>query len=111
LDLRDIEFPKDKEGQKKHILAWRNAILSTIGMRPLGEPDLKYGDNSPDGGQEGWTMTQIVDFSNFSVHHFEGDREAKIDIFSCKSFSHEAAEAVCYKFFGKNVAFKDFVIV
>jgi S-adenosylmethionine/arginine decarboxylase-like enzyme len=111
LDLRDINFPKDKEKQREYILAWRTAILNTIGMRPLGEPDIKYGDNSPDGGQEGWTMTQIVDFSNFALHHFEGDREVKIDIFSCKLFDPKTAEAVCYQYFGVNVAFKDFVIV
>lgn len=48
----------------------------------------------------GFTALVIIDYSHISVHTFTKNREALVDIFSCKVYDREKVFKVCRDFFG-----------
>ena len=58
----------------------------------------------------GYSMFQLIETSCISAHFANLTETAYIDVFSCKSFSHEAAAKFCQDFFSAkkiNVHIKD----
>lgn len=71
-------------------------LAEAINMTILHGPVVKEGiEENP-----GLSAIAIVDFSHISVHTFTNTRESLVDVFSCKPYDKDAAQAVCEKFFG-----------
>ena len=56
-------------------------------MQILGGPVVTHGFP----GNEGLSGFVLIDFSHISIHTFTKDKQALVDIFSCKAFDQEAA--------------------
>lgn len=81
---------------RAHVEAFVREMTDAIGMTILAGPIVA--DGIPE--NPGLTCLVAVDFSHVSVHTFTGPGEALIDIFSCKPYDRETAEAVCMRYFG-----------
>ncbi len=110
-DFSEVNMPIERDEQSAHLLHWLDAILNVIDMSILSGPHLKYGNGSREGSQCGYSLVTIIDFSSICLHHFEKDRQIKIDVFSCKPFNIKLVESVCKNYFGNNISFKTIIEV
>lgn len=76
----DKNLVKDKEALSK----FGKEICKVIKMNPYGEPIIKrFGK----GKLRGYSLIQLIETSNITVHLDEFENKAFIDIFSCKKFN------------------------
>lgn len=71
---------------EKEIEKILSELPAEIGMRVLAGPLIVRGDPA----NPGWTGVVVIERSHISIHTFEEEGKASIDIFSCKSFEKEA---------------------
>ena len=71
-------------------------LCKVIDMVPYGEPIIKrFGK----GDLEGYSMVQLIETSNITVHLDEFENKAFIDIFSCKNFNPKDAKNFSKEYF------------
>jgi len=83
---------------EKEIERVLSELPAEIGMRVLAGPLIVQGDPV----NPGWTGVVVIERSHISIHTFEEDDKASIDIFSCKPFEKEAA----IRYLEKHIPFK-----
>ena len=88
-DLKPLTSPK-------LLRAFFPALCKKIKMVPYGKPMLQRFGN---GYLEGYSALQFIETSSITVHCDEVDGRAFVDIFSCKTFSVEAAKKFCQQYF------------
>lgn len=82
---------------KVRIERWLIDLVKKIDMTAVGSPNIEYlckGDP-----KEGWTAMQMISTSSI-VGHFMNTGSCYIDIFSCKPFDLDAAQACVVAWFG-----------
>lgn len=87
IDLKECDknLVKDKEVLAK----FGKEICKVIKMVPFGEPIIKrFGK----GKLKGYSLVQLIETSNITVHLDEFDNKVFIDIFSCKKFDSTKAK-------------------
>lgn len=73
-------------------------LIEEIDMVAYGEPIVAhFATHDPD--KAGWTFVQLIETSNITGHFVDKDDTAYLDIFSCKEFDIEKAEAIVYMYF------------
>lgn len=73
-------------------------MLKELDMVPIGSPQFVYCETN-DPMKVGWTLYQILQDSNISVHLCSETREGYFDIFSCKPYDHSLVPALVQKHF------------
>jgi S-adenosylmethionine/arginine decarboxylase-like enzyme len=82
----------------EHIKNFAKALVKKIDMVAYGEPQLvHFGHN--DAKLAGYTLIQLIETSNITIHFVDETGEAYVDIFSCKDFNKEDAIEVFKDFF------------
>ena len=77
---------------KERLRGFLDEYPARLGMTKISVPEvLEY--HGPDGKDSGISGFVIIAESHISVHTFPGRDYVNIDVFSCKSFDHEAALA------------------
>ena len=88
----DKNLVKDKRALKKFGIE----LCKVIDMVPYGKPIVKrFGK----GNLRGYSLIQLIQTSNISVHLDEFENKAFIDIFSCKNFDSRKARDFSKQFF------------
>ena len=73
------------------------ALIAAIGMRAHGPLMLeRFGDDE----LEGWSALQFIETSSITVHADEVFGRCFIDVFSCRHFDPEVADAIAAEHFG-----------
>ena len=81
----DKNLVKDKRALKK----FGNELCKVIEMKPYGKPIVKrFGK----GNLRGYTLVQLIETSNITVHLDEFENKVFIDIFSCRNFDAKKAK-------------------
>jgi S-adenosylmethionine/arginine decarboxylase-like enzyme len=88
------ENVKDKD----QIYLFVKELIDAIDMVAHGEPIIEY--LLPGEVNAGYSLMQLITTSNICAHFVDSDNSAYIDIFSCKEFDKEIAQAVVKKYFG-----------
>lgn len=71
-------------------------LCGVIYMRPYGAPVIKkFGKNE----LYGYSVVQLIETSSITIHLDDKERNAFIDIFSCKTFNAKKAMDFSAKFF------------
>lgn len=80
----DENLVRDKE----YLAKFGKALCDVIRMKPFGDPLVhRFGK----GKLEGYSMVQLIETSNITVHLDEFENKAFVDIFSCRPFISEKA--------------------
>ena len=80
---------------KKNVRQFVEEVAAAINMSILEGPIAAEGiDLNP-----GLSVLAIVDFSHISVHTFVNDKEALIDIFSCREYDKEKVLEISKRYF------------
>jgi S-adenosylmethionine/arginine decarboxylase-like enzyme len=88
----DKNLMKDKRALKRFGVELCNVIY----MVPHGHPIVKrFGS----GKLQGYSLVQLIETSNITVHLDEFENKAFIDIFSCKNFDPKKAEKFSVDYF------------
>lgn len=82
---------------KQRIALFSRALVKAIDMKAYGEPLIQH---FGEGNKAGYTLVQLIETSNICAHFCEQDNAAFLDIFSCKKFDVDVAEAVTREYFG-----------
>lgn len=87
---------------------WVKDLVKRIDMVPYGEPQiLHFGHNERH--LEGWTVIQLIETSNIIAHFNDHTGEGYIDVFSCKPFDDEVAEATVREYFNPRKIRKNYI--
>ena len=81
---------------RNNIYSFTKELVKGIDMKAYGEPQIVHFGT---GNKAGYTLIQLIETSNISAHFCEEDGAAYLDIFSCKDFSKQTAEAIIKKYF------------
>ena len=84
---------KDKE----MIAKFAKDMVERINMIAFGEPIIEF--MLPGDPKQGYSLVQLIQTSNITVHFIEPDYTAYFDIFSCKEFSQEVAKQCVRDYF------------
>jgi S-adenosylmethionine decarboxylase len=94
-NVYDLENCNEKIGNRNDVREFVEKVAQAIDMTILEGPIVAEGiEDNP-----GFSALVIVDFSHISVHTFTKNREALIDVFSCKEYDRERVLNVCKEFF------------
>ncbi len=97
LDLYDCDLEAISSGQAIRRFALN--LCEVIGMKPYGDPVTPYfGEKLSH--TKGYSLLQFIETSSITGHFSEENRAAYINIFSCKEFDCNRAEAFTKGFFG-----------
>jgi S-adenosylmethionine/arginine decarboxylase-like enzyme len=91
-DCNDHICSKDK------IELFVKELIQAIDMKAYGEPIIEYfAEHSQEAA--GYSLVQLIETSAISGHFSENNKDAYLDIFSCKAFAHERVNEVVKKHF------------
>lgn len=94
-NIFDLENCNASIGNRDDLRAFVEQVAKAVDMKILEGPIVAQGvEQNP-----GFSALAIIDFSHISVHTFTNNREALIDVFSCKEYDRERVLQVCQKFF------------
>ena len=100
---------QEKIKDKNHIQQFVKELVSAIDMVAVGEPWIESSAiGIPD--KEGFSMYQLIVTSNISAHFVDVHRQIYLDVFSCKDFDQNTANAIFTKYFKPNSIKTNFVI-
>lgn len=99
IDLYDCHPQLIKEPQKIRELIV--GLCEKIEMKRYGEPLIQ---RFAEGALEGYSAMQFIETSSITMHFDEEKNRAFIDVFSCKFFEPQEAEAFCQSFLGAKSA-------
>lgn len=90
--------PRHTLTDASHLRNWVTDLVRAIDMRAYGEPIIEhFATDSFEAA--GFTLLQLIETSNICAHFAENLGQVYIDIFSCKSFDNDVAEALCAQYF------------
>ncbi len=96
--ILDIAGCNDNICDEATIRAFVKALLEAIDMVAYGEPVIEhFAEHVPDAA--GYSMVQLIETSAVTGHFSDKNRDAYLDIFSCKPFDNDKAIAVTDKHF------------
>jgi len=96
LDCKSCD--KEKIKDPAHIKKFIKTLVDRIDMKAYGEPILEhFATHNPLAG--GYSLVQLIETSDVTAHFVDLNGDAYFDIFSCKAFDRQAAEAVITEFF------------
>lgn len=91
----------DTIGDGDAIKRFATGLCKAIDMNPFGEPvAVRFALDNPDAA--GYSLTQLITTSLISGHFSEKRRTAYLNVFSCKWFDVDAAEAFIVDFFSRS---------
>lgn len=94
IDLNECD--KDIVKDKKRLRLFGKELCNVIKMVPYGKPIVKrFGK----GKLEGYSLVQLIETSNITVHMDEYENKVFIDIFSCKNFNEDKAKNFSKEYF------------
>jgi S-adenosylmethionine/arginine decarboxylase-like enzyme len=77
-------------------------LITKIDMDPVGDPIIKY--LLPGTNNSGYSVIQLIQTSNITIHFVDTTGEAYFDVFSCKNFDKNVAiDTVKYWFDPKTI--------
>ncbi|MFA6106092.1 MAG: S-adenosylmethionine decarboxylase [Patescibacteria group bacterium] len=95
-NIFDMENCGKKIGDRAIVREFIEKLAEEIDMNILEGPIIAEGlPHSP-----GFSVLAIIDFSHISIHTFTRQKEALIDVFSCKEYDKEKVHGLCKKYFG-----------
>jgi S-adenosylmethionine/arginine decarboxylase-like enzyme len=96
IDLYDCD-PVSISSEEK-IREFAGRLCKILDMKPYGDPMTPYfGENKAH--TKGYSLVQFIETSSITGHFSEFTKAAYINIFSCKAFDPEKAEAFTKSFF------------
>ena len=96
--ILDIAGCNDNICSKKSIKLFVKELVDAIEMKAYGEPIIKhFAEHLPEAA--GYSLVQLIETSAISGHFSDNNRDAYIDIFSCKEFDENKAVKVVEKYF------------
>lgn len=75
-------------------------LVNKIEMDPVGDPIIKY--LLPGTDNSGFSVIQLIQTSNITIHFVDTTNQAYFDIFSCKKFNKDIALETVKSWFGPN---------
>ncbi|MFW6255955.1 MAG: S-adenosylmethionine decarboxylase [Candidatus Sumerlaeota bacterium] len=97
IDLYDCD--QKRISTAEDIQNYARQLCDVIEMKAYGEPQTPYfGENNEH--TKGYSLLQFIETSSITGHFSEGTGAAYINIFSCKPYSVEKAEAFTQEYFG-----------
>lgn len=89
---------KTKIADPVQILAFKNELIPAIGMKAFGEPILEhFAHHAPEAA--GYSLVQLIETSDITVHLAENIGQVFMEVFSCKSFEPETVISIARKYF------------
>lgn len=98
IDLFDCSTRRLED--EKLLKAFLEHFAKAMGMRMITKPIIKRVNNEGDEGLSGFV---VIAESHVSVHTFPRIHSCNVDLFSCKDFDMDAAEAAVAKWFSARV--------
>jgi S-adenosylmethionine/arginine decarboxylase-like enzyme len=96
--ILDIAGCNDNVRKESAIKAFVKELVSSIDMEAYGEPVIKhFAEHLKDAA--GYSMVQLIETSAITGHFSDNNKDAYLDIFSCKSFDNDKVIAVIEKYF------------
>lgn len=96
--LLDIGGCNENVCRKEAISVFVKDLVSSIDMVAYGEPIIvHFAEHVYDA--VGYSLVQLIETSAITGHFSDNNRDAYLDIFSCKSFDQETVVAVIEKHF------------
>jgi S-adenosylmethionine decarboxylase len=84
--------------KKAAIRAFTKELVEAIRMKAYGEPIIEhFAEYSPDAA--GYSLVQLIETSSITGHFSDKNKDAYLDIFSCKAFDNDKALEVVEKYF------------
>ena len=85
---------------RDQIYAFTKELVKRIDMVAYGEPVIEhFATHDPD--KAGFSMVQLIETSNITMHAVDKDNTMYLDVFSCKPFEIEVVKATVVDFFGE----------
>ena len=75
-----------REMARETLTAFVDQLIEDIDMVKYGEPLIKHFGS---GDAAGWSIVQLIETSNITMHTCDESRDMYIDVFSCKRFDCE----------------------
>lgn len=94
LDCKGVNKNIEKETE---IRSFIQDLVKRINMNAVGAPVIKY--LLPGEPNAGFSAMQLIETSSITCHFVEPNSTMYIDVFSCKEFKPEDAEAVVKEYF------------
>jgi len=83
---------------KSAIAAFVKELVDAIDMKAYGEPVIvHFAEHSYEAA--GYSLVQLIETSAITGHFSDNNRDAYLDIFSCKSFNRDTVIQVVEKYF------------
>lgn len=79
------------------LVSWAQLLAEKIEMKWYGRPIEQHFGNEH---VRGWTVIQLIETSNISVHANDDNLSAFVNVFSCRPFDTEQATEFTVSFFG-----------
>lgn len=79
-----------------HIKRFARELTKAINMVPYGEPRVVHFGK---GKKAGYTLTQLIETSNITVHFVEATNDMYFDLFSCKEFDRDTVKSLIQLYF------------
>ena len=96
--LLNIAGCNDSVRDESAIRAFTRDLVDAIGMVAHGDPLIEhFAEHLPDAA--GYSLVQLIETSAVTGHFSDNNRDAYLDIFSCKPFNTDAAIAVAERHF------------
>lgn len=96
--ILDIAECNDKILCEKSLTAFVKELARTIDMVTYGEPLIKhFAAHSKEAA--GYSLVQLIETSAITGHFSDNNRDAYLDIFSCKPFDNQKAIRIVDKYF------------
>lgn len=73
-------------------------LVEILGMKAFGPPQIVHFGHA-DPATSGYTLIQLIETSSITGHFVDRDREAHLDLFSCKDYDDERALHHAERFF------------
>lgn len=90
----------------KHIKQFAKILVKEIDMVAYGEPRVVHFGT---GDKAGYTLIQLIETSNISVHFVEKTNDMYFDLFSCKEFDKKIVKQLIREFFQPKVIHERFL--
>lgn len=96
--LMDIGGCNENVSLKEAIRAFVKELVDAIDMKAYGEPTIvHFAEHSYEAA--GYSLVQLIETSAITGHFSDNNRDAYLDIFSCKSFNQDIVVEVVEKHF------------
>jgi S-adenosylmethionine decarboxylase len=82
-------------------------LVERIDMVAFGEPFIAHFGS---GEKEGYTLVQLIETSNITAHFANDSNSIFLDVFSCKDFHENEIIKCLIKYFGRELAIKNYNI-